>query len=255
MENLNIFHEIDNYFDENKLNFEFKSQKKDLFCIFDLDGVITKTTEIHFKAWKKAFTNLHSIIKKPNIKISKKHYLDIIDGAPRLNAIEKILTKYNIFHTISDIEKISKYKNDTFLKEIRNRNVPLYPDALKLIKSIRNNYNSKIAIATSSKNGHEIVKKAKINHLFDFCITGIEVDQLGLKPKPSPDIFLYAMQLLNAQKKNVYIFEDSSTGLRAALKTGCANVVYADRNNNKLNLKYHHRLSNLYEINFERNFQ
>ena len=215
--------------------------------IFDLDGVITDTTKFHYSAWAKAFKDLRNLIGKPGIKINENIYNNIIDGAPRCETIKNILMLHGITFSNEDVAAIAYYKNKEYMSLVRKKGVFLYKDAIDLIKGL-SQIGAKMGVATSSKNGHEILKMARISHYFDFIASGEEIECLKLKPKPSPDIFNLVIKKLGSDIEDVFILEDSKVGLSSAIATGCKNVIYADRKNLNLNLGFRYRLTNLTDI-------
>ncbi len=215
--------------------------------IFDLDGVITDTTNFHYFAWFQAFNALPKLINKPSIDINKKIYDDVIDGAPREKTIRKIMCLFGIKCSRSDVFEISQYKNKKYMSFIRKNGIHLFKDTIDLIAVLKR-FGSKLGVATSSKNGHEILKMAKLEHFFDFIATGQEILTLGLEPKPAPDIFNLVIKQLGTDIKNVFIFEDSHVGLRSAIATGCKNIIYADRKSININLRFKYRLENVTRV-------
>ena len=215
--------------------------------IFDLDGVITDTTKFHYLAWNKAFKALKSLIGKPGIKIDEKIYNEIIDGAPRKETIKNILMLHGIKFSNEDVTVISHYKNKEYMTLVRKNGVFLYKDAIDLIKVLKQ-IGAKLGVATSSKNGHEILQMARISHYFDFVASGEEIEGLKLNPKPSPDIFNLVIKKLGSDIEDVFILEDSKVGLSSAIATGCRNVIYADRKTLNLNLGFRYRLTDLTDI-------
>ncbi|MDX2441658.1 MAG: hypothetical protein QNK40_14045, partial [Desulfobacterales bacterium] len=58
--------------------------------IYDLDGVITSTAELHFDGWKETFDKLIASLQESDLlpqgaprAFTEKHYLDCVDGKPR----------------------------------------------------------------------------------------------------------------------------------------------------------------------------
>ena len=47
----------------------------------------------------------------------------------------------------------------------------------------------------------------------------------NIRPKPAPDLYLEALRLSNVQKESVLVFEDSMTGISAAMKAGIERII------------------------------
>ncbi len=238
-------------FDKNRTSGALKSHNFNKIInhafIFDLDGVITDTTQSHYLAWAKTFKNLPVLIDKPGIEINGRIYDDIIDGAPRVETIKNLLKLFNIKFSNKDLDNISLYKNKEYQSLIRENGVFLYKDAVDLITRLRS-CGTKLGVASSSKNGHEILKMAKIEHYFDYIATGKEIDLYDLNPKPSPDIFNLVVKKLEVDIDDIFIMEDSKVGLRSAIATNCKNVIYADRKSLDIDLNYRYRFTNLTDV-------
>jgi hypothetical protein len=59
-------------------------------CLFDLDGVLTKTAEVHARAWKQTFDPfLKGSGEKPFDRV--RDYDEYVDGKPRLDGVRDFL--------------------------------------------------------------------------------------------------------------------------------------------------------------------
>ena len=243
-----------NYVEEihdSALSSDFKNyqigRQDDKAFIFDLDGVITDTTIFHYLAWATTFNALPDLIGKPSIDVSREIYDEVIDGAPREETIRNILRLFGVTCSSKDVEVISMYKNSQYMTFVRKNGISLFRDSLDLISNLKR-LGSKLGVATSSKNGLEILKIARISQYFDFIATGKEIQRLGLKPKPSPDIFNLVIDKLGIGKENVFLFEDSRVGLLSAIATGCENIIYTDRKSINMDLSFKYKFTNLTKV-------
>lgn len=168
--------------------------------IFDLDGVIVNTVPLHFKAWKKMFSEYKKIF---NLEDYKKK----VDGIPRLDGAKAILSDLSE----EELKKAATKKQEYFLEFLEKEGVKIFEGTLNLIKELKDNY-IKVAVISSSKNCLHILKKAKIDNLFDVIITGNDIE----RGKPSPDIFLLACERLNLEPSECMVLEDSVLGVEAA---------------------------------------
>jgi alpha,alpha-trehalase len=78
------------------------------------------------------------------------------------------------------------------------------------------------AIASSSHHCAEILRIGGLAALFDARVDGVDLDRLGLRGKPAPDMFLEAARRLNAPPARAIIFEDATVGIIAARTGGSA---------------------------------
>lgn len=202
--------------------------------IFDLDGVITDTASIHKIAWKNSFDKyLKDISKK---KFLSSHYLNYIDGKPRIKAIHDYLDYRKINKKKKLIKIISNEKNNLFRNLLKTRKIKVFKDTLNLIEKIKK-FNIKVAVASSSKNCKYILKKKKLLKKFDFVVDGADLEKKKINGKPNPGIFLIAIKKLSLNKKKTLIFEDSCSGVTSAKRSGVRFVIGVARKSNDYLLK------------------
>jgi beta-phosphoglucomutase len=188
--------------------------------IFDMDGVITNTVPLHFKAWKKMF-------KDYGINLTLQMYRDRVDGIPRMDGAGAILTDISEKELLKAADKKQQY----FVHLLKTEDVEVYKDALKFIDSLEEG-RYKFAVASSSKNCKDILKKIGIFDKFDAVVDGYGFKQ----GKPNPEIFLNAANLIKTAPDSSIVFEDAKKGVEAA-KNGKMLCVGIDRDNKPENLK------------------
>ncbi len=209
--------------------------------IFDMDGVLTETAQIHAEAWKKLFdaylwerSEKSGETFKP---FTMEDYARYVDGKPRYEGAESFLLSRGIrlsFGTPDDPPELetvcglANRKNAYFNAALEERGAKAYASSLSFVKEAKAK-GARVAAITSSKNGHEILRAAGISDLFDAKITGLESAELGLKGKPDPDIFLTAAERLDAEPARAAVFEDALAGVEAARRGGFGLVVGVDR--------------------------
>jgi trehalose 6-phosphate phosphatase len=207
--------------------------------IFDLDGVITKTAAIHAAAWKKLFDRY---LKKSQGKDFKpfdpdKDYRRYVDGKPRDKGVQSFLKSRGIeldYGSPDDdpdketVRGLGNKKNTFFHEEIRKQGVKVYADALKFLHKLRV-AGLKTAIISSSKNCATFLKAAHLTAQFDAKVDGVDSEELGLKGKPDPDIFLLAAQKLGVQPPRAIVVEDAISGVQAGKKGKFGWVIGVDR--------------------------
>ena len=215
--------------------------------IFDLDGVVTQTRKLHKKAWKQLFDQFFASSsdfgdQKP---MSEADYVDHIDGKPRYDGVRDFLKSRSIdlpFGKTSDppgmtsICGLGNHKNELFRKVLDSDGAEVYENAVSLIKNWRKN-GGKTAIVSSSKNCKAILERAGLLELFDVRVDGVTAEDLGLKGKPDPDIFVEAARELNARPEHSIVFEDATSGVQAGQRGFFGLVVGVARFENEDNLR------------------
>lgn len=173
-------------------------------AIFDMDGVLVDTVPLHFKAWKKMFSEYGK-------RFTFRDYIKKVDGIPRLDGARAILKELSQ----KELEEAAGRKQDYFLKILDKEGVAVFRDAIVLIKKLRKK-RVKTAAISSSRNCRHILKKARIDRLFNVIISGRDIE----RGKPQPDIFLTAAKRLKARPHECIVFEDSVLGVAASRRGG-----------------------------------
>jgi len=170
-------------------------------AIFDLDGVIVNTVPLHFKAWKKMFSEY-------GIDFTFDDYKSKVDGIPRYDGARAILKD----RSEAEIKKAGATKQVYFVELIESEEVPVYTSSIDLIKELKS-HDKKIAIASSSRNCKRILEQTKIIHLADAIVGGADFS----RGKPDPQIFQMAADRLACPHQECLVFEDAVLGVEAAI--------------------------------------
>ncbi len=189
-------------------------------AIFDLDGVVVDTVPLHFKAWKRMFTEY-------GMKFTFRDYKEKVDGIPRVDGGRAILTELSTQELVRATDKKQKY----FLEYLKKEKIPVFKTTIKLIKELKSK-GVKIAIISSSKNSPYILKKTGVIRFTDVVVDGKDIT----KGKPHPQIFLIAAEKMGLEQRSCVVFEDAVLGVKAAkrAKMFCVGV---DRHNDPERLK------------------
>lgn len=174
--------------------------------IFDLDGVLTNTSEYHYRAWKKLAEELGiNFDRKTNEKLR---------GIPRKESLEIMLGQRNIPE--EEKQRLMEIKNKYYVEYLTQMTPDdILPGALELLGEIRK-AGIKIGIGSSSKNAKTVIDKLKLGNLIDYTSDGFSVNN----HKPAPDLFLDCAANLNTAPKNTIVVEDAKSGIEAALNGG-----------------------------------
>ena len=213
--------------------------------VFDLDGVITQTAQVHFQSWKEAFDEYMRLREKRDNEPFKEFtheadYLPYVDGKPRYKGVQSFLESRNIhipFGEPSDgpdketVCGIGNKKNAHFTSIISTQGAEIYPSSVKLIEELIK-AGIKVGVASSSKNCQQILKACKIEHLFQTRVDGVVSAEIGLKGKPEADIFVVAAHNLGASVAKAVVVEDASSGVEAGRNGGFGLVLGIARKNN-----------------------
>jgi beta-phosphoglucomutase len=175
--------------------------------IFDLDGVIVETADLHFKAWKKLADSLDIPFGR-----EENHALK---GVSRRKSLEKILALDDRTIPAAKFQQLMDKKNgwyQDYISELTPNDIlEGIPDFLDELQKM----GVKLGIGSSSKNAQYIIDYLQLNDTFDVVIDGTKVENT----KPDPEVFLKGAKALDANPSETLVFEDAASGVQAA-KTG-----------------------------------
>ncbi|MFI1329225.1 HAD family hydrolase [Streptomyces sp. NPDC020845] len=208
-------------------------------CLFDLDGVLTRTAVIHAAAWKEMFDDFLRRREGPGFRPFDKvdDYDEYVDGRPRADGVRTFLASRGIElpeGTDQDppdadtVHGLGTRKNALVLEKIREEGVEAYPGSVRFVEAVRA-AGLRTAVVSSSANCRDVLISAKIEHLFEVRIDGVVAAERGLAGKPHPDTFLEAARDLGVAPVAAAVFEDALAGMEAGRggRFGC--VVGVDR--------------------------
>ena len=223
-----------------------------LACLFDLDGVVTKTALVHAAAWKEMFDDfLRSRAAAAGTEFMPfdpvVEYDRYVDGKPRLDGTRSFLQARGIELPEGDpsdppgaltVHGLSNRKNALVLEMIGKLGVQVYEGSVRYIRRARE-AGLRTAVVSSSANTVQVLDAAGIAGLFDVRIDGVIAGQRSLAGKPAPDTFLAAAQELGVPPARAVVFEDALAGVEAgrAGRFGC--VVGVDRTGQAQELAEH----------------
>jgi beta-phosphoglucomutase family hydrolase len=223
-----------------------------LACLFDMDGVVTRTATVHAAAWKEMFDEfLRGYAERTGtefVPFDPHHEYDAyVDGKPRLEGTRSFLSSRGITlpeGTPDDppgtltLYGLSNRKNDLVLAKIAVGGVQVYEGSIAFINAVRDKGIS-TAIVSASANTVQILDSAGIAGLFDVRIDGVIAQQRGLHGKPAPDTFLAAAEALHVPAAHAVVFEDAQAGVAAGHAGHFALVVGVDRVGQEAELLQH----------------
>ena len=185
--------------------------------IFDLDGVITETSEYHFMAWK-------TICKKIGYDLTREKNEEL-KGVNRNKCLDIIMEWAKIRLSEKEIKSLLEEKNSIYKDCIKDLNEnDVCEGVLNFINdAIKNNI--KIALYSASRNAKRILCQLKIIDLFTVIIDGNNVSNA----KPDPEGFKIAADLTKTNTKDCVVFEDSISGIEGANKLNMYTVGIGSR--------------------------
>ena len=175
--------------------------------LFDLDGVLTDTSEYHYQAWKQ-------LADEEGIPLTKEENDAHLRGVGRRDSLMYIIRGRN--YSEDQIQDMMKRKNDYYNKLIEKMNPSeVVSGGKELLQEIRQ-AGLKSAVASASKNCRVVLERLQIIDLFDGIADGNSV----VNSKPAPDIFVFAAGLVETSVIDCIGVEDADAGVEAIKTAG-----------------------------------
>ena len=176
--------------------------------IFDLDGVLIDSKNIHFNALNLALENYN-----PSMKISYEDHLKKFDGLNTKKKLE-ILEKEGLDKNLKN--RIIEKKNE-MTNKLLEKSIFFDEDIYNIFKTLKSNgYQLSIATNAIRDTLEKVISKLKIQALLDFSISNQDV----LHSKPHSEIYLKTFISLGINPNEALIIEDSKLGREAAYNSG-----------------------------------
>lgn len=208
--------------------------------LFDLDGVLTPTADVHRRAWAEMFEGFLSSYEGPAADRSaytEADYFAHVDGKPRYDGVRDFLSSRGISLPDGTPEDppdaltvcgLGNRKNDAFNVVLERDGVEPYPGSLLLLDHLRE-LGLPLGVVSSSANAPAVLEAAGIADRFGTVVSGSVAERLGLPGKPAPDTFVHAARELGATPPRSVVLEDAVSGVRSGATGGFGLVVGVDR--------------------------
>ncbi|WP_441250905.1 HAD family hydrolase [Kitasatospora sp. McL0602] len=220
--------------------------------LFDLDGVLTQTAKVHAAAWKDMLdTFLRAEAERTGGEFRPfdpvDEYDTYVDGRPRLDGTRAFLASRGVELPEGSpedppgartVQGLSRAKNDTVLRMIREQGVQPYEGSVAYLHRLRE-LGLPRAVVSSSANCRDVLRAAGIDDLFDVVVDGETARRDQLPGKPAPDTYLAAAKALGTPPEHAAVFEDALAGVASGRAGGFGAVVGVDRTGQAEALREH----------------
>lgn len=202
--------------------------------LFDLDGVLTPTVELHRRAWAETFDAFFA--ERGLEPYREAEYFESVDGRPRFEGVTTLLTARGIElpqggpddHGLETVTGIGNRKNEAFSEVLERDGIAPYPGSLALLDRLER-LGKPLAVVSSSRNAEVVLRAAGLRDRFAAVVDGAVADREGLPGKPAPETFLRAAELLGVDPERSVVVEDAGSGIEAGRAGGFGLVVGVDR--------------------------
>jgi beta-phosphoglucomutase family hydrolase len=221
-------------------------------CLFDMDGVLTRTAVVHARAWKEMFdAYLRERARRTGEPFRpfdlREDYDRYVDGKPRASGVVSFLESRGVSLPPGDpddppetetIAGLGNRKNAVVLRRIEEDGVEPYEGSVRYVHAVAERGVHR-AVVSSSTNTNDVLAAAGIADLFEEVVDGRVAERERLRGKPDPDIFLAAAAALGVDAAAAVVFEDALAGVEAGRAGDFACVVGVDRNGDAEALREH----------------
>jgi beta-phosphoglucomutase family hydrolase len=211
-------------------------------CLFDLDGVLTKTALVHNAAWKATFDTFleqwSAQHGRPYVPFDSDHdYHTYVDGRQRADGVRTFLQSRGITLPEGEpdddpgqqtVNGIGNRKNLIVVEKIKAGFVEVYPGSVTYLHAVRD-AGLRRGVVSASANCKDVLEAAGIADLLEVRVDGVTARSEGLPGKPAPDTFLLGAKLLGVQPADAAVVEDALAGVAAGRAGGFGVVIGVDR--------------------------
>lgn len=220
--------------------------------LFDLDGVLTQTAEVHAAAWKQAFDEFLDAEATRSGETFVPFdpvgdYDRYVDGEPRKDGVRNFLAARSIgLPEGSDddppeartVAGLGNRKNILVSRVLKTKGVAVYDGAVALVKTLRS-AEIAVAVVSASENTQTALEAAGIADLVDARVDGRVVKDRQLDGKPAPDSYLEGARLLGVEPGRAVVVEDALAGVQAGRAGHFGLVIGVDHHDHADQLRAH----------------
>ncbi|MGE0480281.1 MAG: beta-phosphoglucomutase [Phycisphaerae bacterium] len=172
--------------------------------IFDLDGVLTDTAELHYQSWQQTADRLGL----PFHRAAN----EALRGLGRAESLRRLLGAHWDDFSPAQRQSLMDEKNADYLRRVDEMSpADLFPGARELLEALRSR-GVRVAIASGSRNADAVVERLGIRALLDVLVDGNHAE----RSKPDPQVFQLAAERLGVPPSDCVVVEDAASGVAAA---------------------------------------
>jgi beta-phosphoglucomutase-like phosphatase (HAD superfamily) len=175
--------------------------------IFDMDGVLIDAKDWHYEALNQALALF-------GMEISRHDHLSTFDGLPTRKKLAMLSEERNLSTSLHDF--INELKQTYTLEHVYTRCKPLFFHEYALSRLKKEGYQLALASNSVRVSVDSMMEKSHLSSYFSFTLSSEDVKE----GKPSPEIYIKAMDKLNIKPNECIIIEDNINGIRAAIASG-----------------------------------
>jgi len=177
--------------------------------VFDLDGVLVSTDELHYQAWKRLADELgiNEFCREDNRRQR---------GVSRMASLEVVLERADRSYSEEEKVQLADRKNRYYLELLEDMDCSAVLNQVCEVLTELKRKNLLLAVGSASKNAPIILEKTGLMPYLNQVSCGLDTT----RSKPDPEVFLVAAKKLNLLPEECLVVEDSAAGIEAAAAGG-----------------------------------
>lgn len=175
--------------------------------IWDMDGVIIDSAELHFQSWRQALGKVGLDMNREQFKATFGRRSDDV-----------------VAHTAGrplppdDINRIARDK-ETIYRQMLTGQARAFPGVLELMRNLKESgFRQAVASSAPPQNVELVIRELELEPFIEAVVDGSQV----VKGKPEPEVFLKAAAKLDLEPSACLVIEDAVAGVEAARRAGMA---------------------------------
>ena len=186
--------------------------------LFGSIGTLIETSDIQRKSFNLAF-------KKEGLNWywGRKTYSRLLKKSGGIKRIEDFAKKNGVR---IDSKKIWKNKTDIFNEIVVSNSISARKGVLKIFKYAKKNNIEIGLVSSTSKKNISTIFKALNGQISREEFSFIGNKNLVSKPKPNPEIYFKALEIMNLNKKDCIAIEDSEESAKSAINAGIQCIAF-----------------------------
>lgn len=176
--------------------------------VFDLDGVLVKTDEMHYRSWKE-------VAEQEGIPFDRTKN-ERLRGLGRMESLAIVLEACDRSYSPEQMLELAERKNAAYLRFLNDLTpADVLPGVSDLLRELRNR-RVKLAVASSSRNASDVLQRVGLADTFDAVVDGNDVPN----SKPHPEVFERAARRIGLHPSECLAIEDAPAGVESARRAG-----------------------------------
>lgn len=179
--------------------------------IFDHDGTLVDSEAMHFELWR-------SMLTQEGVDFEQDEYIRELSGLPKPQTAEYIAKRFN---TKLNSEELFQENIRLTHEHLKSSRYPLMPYVHECLLACKEN-NMLTAVATGAARTEVLasLKSHQLDTQFDAVCSRSDVK----RPKPAPDVYLYALDELGITAAHAVALEDTQSGVQSAKDAGLITI-------------------------------